>query len=141
MQMRQKRERAQANRRWQGAAMTEPRDPSSRLAVNLPELLGRLDDDRDLLQELIGIFKQEFPRLLQVLQEAVARGDARSVEVTSHAMRGMLSGLSVTRAAAIASRLENMAREGKMPALPAALALFEREVADLLPELDSYTTR
>jgi HPt (histidine-containing phosphotransfer) domain-containing protein len=120
--------------------MTGQRDGFSEVVVNLPELLVRVDNDRDLLCELIGIFKEEFPRLLQELQPSVVREDARQVEVTSHALKGMLSGLSVTRAAAIAARLEQMGREGKTSGLTDALTLFEREVSDLLPELDGYTT-
>lgn len=119
--------------------MTEQCDRSSKLGVDLPELLARVDNDRDLLCELIGIFKEEFPRLLQELQQSVAGEDVKKVVATSHALKGMLSGLSVTRAAAMASRLEQMGRAGKTPGLTDALTLFEREVADLLPELDGYT--
>jgi HPt (histidine-containing phosphotransfer) domain-containing protein len=120
--------------------MTGQRNRSSEVGVNLPELLVCVDNDRELLGELIVIFKQEFPRLLRALQQSVAREDAKQVEVTSHALKGMLSGLSVTRAAVIAARLEQMGREGKTSGLSYALTLFEREVADLLPELDGYTT-
>jgi HPt (histidine-containing phosphotransfer) domain-containing protein len=120
--------------------MTEQRNHSSPIGVDLPDLLLRVDNDRDLLCELIGIFKEEFPRLLGALQKSVARADMKRVEALSHALKGMLSGLSVMRAAAIASRLEEMGREGKTPGLTDALTLFEREVADLIPELDGYTS-
>jgi HPt (histidine-containing phosphotransfer) domain-containing protein len=96
-----------------------------------------VDNDHDLLCELIGIFKEEFPRLLRSLQQFVVRGDMKNVGATSHALKGMLSGLSVTRAAAMAAGLEQMAREGKTSRLTEALALFESEVADLLSELDA----
>jgi two-component system, sensor histidine kinase and response regulator len=111
---------------------------SSQAAVNLPELLVRLDDDRELLCELIEIFKGDFPRLLQELRQSVARKDLTKVESVSHALKGMLSGLSVTRAAAIAARLEQMGRDGKTSELAQSLALLEHEVTDLLPELDGY---
>jgi HPt (histidine-containing phosphotransfer) domain-containing protein len=118
--------------------MTKPNDRSSQEAVDLPDLLVRLENDRDLLRELITIFKEEFPPLLQSLQQAVARGELKNVEATSHALKGMLSGLSVTRGAAQASQLEQMAREGKTSGLADGLALLEFEVAYLLPELDTY---
>jgi two-component system, sensor histidine kinase and response regulator len=111
---------------------------SSQVAVNLPELLVRVNNDYDLLRELIEIFKEEFPRLLEALRQAVAREDLKKVEATSHALKGMLSGLSVTRAAAIAARLEEMGRERKPPGLREDLALLESEVADLSSELDGY---
>jgi two-component system sensor histidine kinase/response regulator len=120
--------------------MTKQSDRSSEAGVNLPELLARVDNDRDLLCELIEIFREEFPRLLQELQQSVAREDVNKVETASHALKGMLSGLSATRATAITSRLEQMGREGKTSGITEALALLERETADLLPELDAYTT-
>jgi len=121
--------------------MTQQRDRSSEVAVNLPELLVRVDNDRDLMCELFGIFKEEFPPLLRLLQESVARGDTKRVETTSHALTGMLSGLSATPAAKLAQRLEQMARAEEMLGLADALKLFEQAVANLLPELDRYTTK
>jgi HPt (histidine-containing phosphotransfer) domain-containing protein len=76
---------------------------------------------------------------MQSLRQSVAREDMKNVEATSHALKGMLSGLSVTYAAAIAARLEQMAHEGKTSGLTDALTLLENEVVDLLPELDAYT--
>ena len=118
--------------------MTRQPDRASKASVNLEELLRRVDNDYDLLSELIGIFKEEFPRLLRSLQQFVVSGDMKNVEATSHALKGMLSGLSVSRAAALAAGLEQMARDGKTSRLTEDLALFESEVADLLPELDAY---
>ena len=119
--------------------MTRQGDRLSQVGVNLPELLLRVENDLDLLGELIGIFREEFPRLLQCLQDSITREDMKNVEAASHALKGMLSGLSVTRAAAIASQLEQMARDEKTSGIPEILALFEREVANLLEELDTYT--
>jgi HPt (histidine-containing phosphotransfer) domain-containing protein len=98
-----------------------------------------LENDHDLLCELIGIFKEEFPRLFESLQQSVALGDVKNVEATSHALNGMLSGLSVTQAASAASRLEQIAREGKTVELTDALILLEDRVTGLLTELDGYT--
>ena len=119
--------------------MTQKDDRSSQGTVNLGELLTRVENDRELLCELIGIFKEDFPRLLQSLQQSVAREDMKNVQATSHALKGMLSGLSVTQAAATASRLEQMGREGQTSGLTDALALLESELAQSLPELDACT--
>ena len=98
----------------------------------------RVDNDRDLVRELIVIFKEKFPVLLQVLQAAVAQEDTNRVDITSHSLTGMLSCLSATRAAALASQLEQMGREGKASGMPDVLGLFELESAQLLSELDGY---
>jgi len=120
--------------------MTIQTDRLSQVGVNLPELLQRVENDLDLLGELIAIFKEELPRLLQLLRESIACGDMKNVEATSHALKGMFSGLSVTRSAAIASRLEQMGRTGNVSTLTGELALLEQEVANLLPELDLFLT-
>jgi HPt (histidine-containing phosphotransfer) domain-containing protein len=120
--------------------MTQQDDHSSHRAVNLGELLTRVENDHELLCELIDIFKKDLPCRLQALQESVASEDLKNVEATSHALKGMLSGLSVTEAAATASRLEQMGRERRTSELCDALALLESELADLLPELDAYTS-
>jgi HPt (histidine-containing phosphotransfer) domain-containing protein len=119
--------------------MTRQGDRPALVAVNLDELLLRVENDRAFLRELLGIFKEEFPRLMQTLQHAVARGDMKIVVAASHALKGMLLGLSVTRAAAIASQLEQMGREGETLELANSLMLLEAEVAGLFPELDGYT--
>ncbi len=118
--------------------MTEQMDRSPAPAVNFPDLLTRVGNDRELVRELFEMFKKEFPRLLQSLQESVASGDMKHVETTSHTLKGMLSNLSVTRAAAAAAQLEQIGREDKKSGLRDALTIFEREVAGLLSELDTY---
>jgi HPt (histidine-containing phosphotransfer) domain-containing protein len=130
-----------AGRKPGGALMTQQNDRSSQVAVNLPELLVRIDNDRDLLLELIDIFKEEFPRLFQQLQEHVVRGDMKSVEKTCHGLRGMLSGLSANHGATIAARLEQMGRDRDSSGLNDAVALLDREYKKLLPELDAFATK
>lgn len=121
--------------------MTQQRDGSLQFAINLPELLLRVDNDRDLVIELITIFKKRYPPLLFLLHGSIASQDTNRVETTSHALRGMLSCLSATRAAALAERLEQMGRDGKTREMAGVLTLFENELANLLPELDEYTSK
>ena len=107
-------------------------------SVNLNELLGRVDNDRELLHDLLTIFKQEFPGHLHALQNAVACSDAAQVASVSHTLKGMLANLAVTKAVASITRLEQLARAGEISSLREALGTFEHEVQGLLPEMDSY---
>jgi len=107
-------------------------------SVNLGELLARVDNDRELLCDLLSIFKREFPDQLTSLQTAVAGNDAAQAARVSHTLKGMLANLTVTKAAASASRLERLARAGENSSLGDALAAFEKDVQGLLPEMESY---
>jgi two-component system sensor histidine kinase/response regulator len=124
--------------KWKGGTMQESKDLSARTSVNLPELLARVDNDRELLRDLLSIFAEEFPRHLLALQEAVAREDAKQIATVSHTLKGMLSNLAVTKAAASVGQLEQQARGGNQSSLKEALAAFEHDVHGLLPEMESY---
>jgi PAS domain S-box-containing protein len=101
------------------------------------ELLERVENDRDLLNDLLKVFKEEFPRQLLSLREAVEAADGNRVAAAAHTMRGMLSNLAATRAAATAARLEQLARRGETSAFEEAYAAFEGDVRELLPQLDA----
>ena len=106
--------------------------------VNFPELLARVENDRELLRDLLLIFKEDFPRHFQTLQEAVSRADSEQVSVVSHTLKGMLSNLSATRAAACAAALEHIGRAKDTPSFAKALVAFEHEALHLIPEMDTY---
>ncbi|MGA2098227.1 MAG: Hpt domain-containing protein [Candidatus Acidiferrum sp.] len=105
---------------------------------NLAELLARVDNDIELLHDLLGIFKEDFPRLKQSLLAAVACGDLRTVGHTSHALKGMFANLGAERAAAAAAKLEELASSGERRTLQDALDCLDREATSLLPQLDAY---
>ena len=105
--------------------------------INMPELLERIENDRELLQELVLIFTREFPRNLTALRQAVAKGDLPEVVVLSHALKGMLLNLSITAAGSRAAEIEQMARTGKVAQLGEAFRAFEGEVGGLLPEVQA----
>jgi len=106
--------------------------------VNLDELLARVDHDRELLRDLVVIFKDDFPRQVSVLHRAIAESDLKTTERSSHTLKGMFLSLAAARAVAAATRLEQLARAQDMAALPIALKLLENEGALLLPELEVH---
>jgi HPt (histidine-containing phosphotransfer) domain-containing protein len=118
--------------------MNTPVSPSNGASVNLNELLARVENDRELLCELLTIFKEEFPGYRKALEDAVASNNTSEVASVSHTIKGMLSNLAVPKAAASAAHLEHLGRAGDSALLRDALAAFERDVQGLLPEMESY---
>jgi CheY-like chemotaxis protein len=99
------------------------------------DLLKRLDGDSDLLKELIGIFLEDCPKVLQEIREAVARGDAGSVERSAHHAKGSLGNLNAKKATEAAQQLEEMGRDSRLMDSKAALETLEIEVASLTERL------
>ena len=110
---------------------------SSVVEFEVDELLARVDNDRELLRELLDIFKDDSPRHLQALREAVGRADTLMVASEAHALKGMLSNLSAKPAAAKAAELELLARKSKTANFAEALAAFEQQMNQLMPEIDA----
>src|SRR5260370_39545101 len=61
---------------------------------DLAELLARVENGRELMRDLLLIFKQEFPRHLQALRDAVASMNGGRVAAGAHSLKGMLSNLA-----------------------------------------------
>jgi HPt (histidine-containing phosphotransfer) domain-containing protein len=106
------------------------------VVLDVPDLLARLENDRELLVELSEILKAEYPTHLRSLEQAVSGEDMKTVERTGHALKGMFAALSAARAASAASQLEQIGRKGDKLALRIALTILESEAAALLIELD-----
>jgi HPt (histidine-containing phosphotransfer) domain-containing protein len=117
--------------------MKETEKGSSILTFDHAELLARVDNDRELLHDLLTIFKQEFPRHLKALRAAVESEDGKLVAVAAHTLKGMLLNLAAGQAAAAVGRLEQLARNGETSGFQDALAAFERAATSLLPQLDA----
>jgi HPt (histidine-containing phosphotransfer) domain-containing protein len=118
--------------------MNKEGQSTSEKAWNLDELLERVDNDQELLQDLLNIFIEDFPRTIQSLESAVGAADLKNSSRLSHTLKGMLSSLGGTRAAAAAAKLETLSCTGDTASLKGALDALEHEAACLMPELEAY---
>ena len=65
-----------------------------------------------LLERVIKIYFESFPKLLQTLRDAVAGDDAaETIERAAHSLKSSSANLGATRLAALCGGLEEMARE------------------------------
>jgi HPt (histidine-containing phosphotransfer) domain-containing protein len=101
--------------------------------------LERLQGDRELLEEIAGVFREEAPKLLAQITEAVERDDAGALKLAAHTLKGALANFAATAAVEAARRLELMAKEGDLSLAGPALATLEREIALLTPALEAIS--
>lgn len=110
-------------------------------SMDFDDLLLRVDGDRELLCELLVMFKEACPELLRTLEDAAASQDMRQVEITAHTMNGMLANVSALRARSAAARLERLGREGEAGGIKAAFAALQQEITHSFREIDDYLAR
>jgi len=95
------------------------------------QVLFNLGGDGELLDQLIGMYIEDEPRLLADIDAAVAGNDPDALLNASHALKGAVANFCAARAQACAQQLERIGREKRMADAPAALDTLHRELAAL----------
>jgi HPt (histidine-containing phosphotransfer) domain-containing protein len=94
-------------------------------------MLERMGGDMDLLAEVVDLFLEDSPKMLDTLRAAVSGGDALTVERSAHSLKGALLNLAAERAAGVALKLETMGREEDLADCLDVLADLEAEMSRL----------
>jgi PAS domain S-box-containing protein len=111
-------------------------DDISRL--NKSALLDRVGGDMELLGELVALFIDDCPRLLDEIREAVRLGDSETLARTAHTLKGSVGNFSAEDAFQAALRLEKIGRQGEMSLAQEALEKLEKEIPCALNELSTF---
>ena len=96
-----------------------------------PLLLSRLEGDAELADEVVQIFIDECPGMVNRLRQAVASADAGQIQFAAHALKGAAANIAAEKVRAAALQLEIMGREGNLAGLAERLATLETEIAQL----------
>jgi PAS domain S-box-containing protein len=94
--------------------------------------------DRELLNEIIDIYFAESPRWMAAIGAAVAGGDAGSLRREAHTLRGAVGVFGAQEASALAQRLEDMGRQGRLEGAAEACAALTETLARLGSELAAF---
>ncbi len=115
-------------------------------ALDREGALERLDGDWELLRDVARTFRVEAPRLLGLIREAVAAGDAAGLRRAAHTLHGSAGVFAAVGIVSLARRLEEVGISGRMEEAPAALAElaahldpFLASLADLAPDPEAKT--
>src|SRR5207237_1755253 len=79
-------------------------------------LLARVGGNRKVLEEVIALFLEDCPKLVDAIRDGIAVGDAVAVHRAAHTLKGTVGNFDAHDAMAIAQRLEARAREGDLAA-------------------------
>ena len=94
-------------------------------------LLALVGGDEELMQEIVGLYLKEYPRILNDIRAAAASGEVRALEFSAHALKGSVSNMAAKRAYGAAAELETLARADQLPAARDSLTTLERELSGL----------
>ena len=115
-----------------------PSDSLIERFVDLPELLDRVENDRELLTELFVMFQQELPGLQDALRDAASVADLPQAAKAAHTLKGMLANMSMKSAVTMATGIEAAARAGNMLGVKKELVSFDAELEKLSVAVDAF---
>jgi HPt (histidine-containing phosphotransfer) domain-containing protein len=121
------RERAQAEL---AAKAAQPGDEKEQLKLfDRTTLLQRLEGDTELLDEVLQIFINDCPPMLEKIRRAAARRDAKALLFPAHALKGAAANVCACRILAVALNLELMARDDRLVDVEAQVSALEAEIS------------
>lgn len=82
--------------------------------VNFDNALERFGGDKEFFKEILEEFLSYIPKQLEVLDEAVKKGDASEAEREAHKIKGAAENVGAGRIAGLSFKLELIARKGDL---------------------------
>jgi PAS domain S-box-containing protein len=89
------------------------------------EFLDRIGGDRELARLVISVFLDDMPAKVTELVAVIESGDPDRIVHSAHAIKGAAANLSLIDLAAIAKRIESLARAGDLAGVVATATGFE----------------
>ena len=115
----------------QSSAPTAQSTDCGQAAIALPELLQRVDGDKDLLLELVSLFVEESAPLMQNISNAVRNRDSRQLEGAAHKLKGSVGLFGMRTVTQALAELEQIGRTGNLERAGSAYSRAERELTSL----------
>jgi signal transduction histidine kinase/CheY-like chemotaxis protein/HPt (histidine-containing phosphotransfer) domain-containing protein len=99
------------------------------------EMLERLGNNPELLQEIMKMALDDFPLRLELLREALKTGDRMSMKRVAHTIKGMAANLAAPRLQQTAGQLENQTAETAFERLQVVAAAVEEQITELMERI------
>jgi HPt (histidine-containing phosphotransfer) domain-containing protein len=99
--------------------------------------LARVGGDAELLREIAALFLDDYPKVLDDLRDAIARGDAERIERTAHGLKGSVATFGARPAMEAARTIEGMGRAREFSEIRQVFTTLELALAALRPELET----
>jgi two-component system, sensor histidine kinase and response regulator len=106
--------------------------------IDWAKAMESVDGNRQLLVELIDIFREECPKLRQDIATAMAANDCAGMRRAAHTLRGALGHLAAADAVVLAQQLEDHAKQQQLSEAAAVWPRLETELDGLAPALEEF---
>lgn len=109
----------------------DPSKSNAPVPLLMEQAMSQLGDDRELLLEVVEMFIDSLPRLLDNLKAASDKADAAAIAALAHSIKGAASNICAEPIRATAAALEQDGRSGHVEGAQAA-------VTEMCQEFDEF---
>jgi CheY-like chemotaxis protein len=102
-------------------------------------LLDRCEDDTELMEYLITLFRDEAPTGIALLRDAVSERDATALAAGAHKLLSSLGAFGARTACGLVSQLETHASQGDLRQADELVGQIEGEIRLMQSTLESYS--
>jgi PAS domain S-box-containing protein len=104
-------------------------------ALDGKALLARFSGNRKLLRNIVKTFREDCPRMMGLIRNALTARDAVALADSAHALKGSIGNFGESAALETTREMEKAARQGKLDGTWELYATLEDQIASLLPAL------
>ena len=98
---------------------------------DIREMLQRMEGNTELLEELLEMFLLDYHKDMTAIKVSLEKGDAKTLAVAVHGLKGELGNLGIKSAFHMACELEKLAKDNKLEEAPSLIDLLEYRVKGL----------
>jgi HPt (histidine-containing phosphotransfer) domain-containing protein len=111
-----------------GAGRQGDEDKSEKMFLySRAELLAQCEGDEALMRELVSIFQENTPQIVQSIGDAIEKRDAPALAVSAHKLLSSLGAFGAKEAGTLARRLERHGQENDFRGTKERFTELERE--------------
>lgn len=110
-------------------------DSNQLSVIDINEVLSRVDGDKELLKDMIDLFIEGCPEMLNSIREAIANGNALELERSAHKLKGSVGNFAAKAAFEAALKLEQIGRSGDISNVNEVYASLMKQMENLMPVL------
>jgi len=101
--------------------------------LNTESFFRRLENDKELINEILQLFIDTIPAQINSLKTAVEENDTETIQLRAHALKGAAGNISAEKLEKTAAQLETTQKEGK----PAGSGLLLSKLLEEYEELEN----
>ncbi len=113
--------------------MSSSARPPNEEVLDWQQALDRVDGSEETLVELVEIFLEQWPEMMDEIEQGVARSDYENLRRAAHTLKGSASIFGARPVVQVADRLSDMARDQELDGAEVELRKLQDEMDRLVP--------